>query len=279
MRQKPNDNSLKLPYAKKDLGQNFLINHSIVQNIVTRIDPKACGLDAILEVGPGPGALTKPLLEIGLPLFLIEHDKRMAQDWMDKLDADRVYHADAARFSVESFFSGHKLENSMLWFVSNLPYNAGIPILRNFIPHAQFKEFTIMLQREVAQKLCLDMLSVKERNKSMNSLAALTLPFFEISLVCRVSPGSFHPPPKVHSAVIHLSRKANPILPLEELNLYEQFLRILFKTPRKTLSNVLKQHLPLEKHLPALNLQSITPQMRAETLNLQQILFLFQLTK
>jgi 16S rRNA (adenine1518-N6/adenine1519-N6)-dimethyltransferase len=271
--------SNRLPRANKELGQNFLINQGVIDQIVQRLDPKQQKIQAILEVGPGPGALTFPLRNYELPLYLIEQDKRLVEFWREEQAMAHVFHQDAARFDVGNFLQEQQLEKSHLWFVSNLPYNAGIPILRNFLDHPQFGHYTIMLQREVAQKICLEMLSPKEMKKSMNSLAALCSPFFTIELVCRVSPGSFRPAPKVHSAVIHLTRKETPLLPLDRIDQYEKFLTILFRTPRKTLSNVLKQHLPLEKWQNELNQQSISPQMRAETLNLEQILYLYQLSE
>ena len=127
---------------------------------------------------------------------------------------------------------------------------------------------TLMFQREVADKVfAFD----TRKGKAMNSLMALTQTFFETKLLCKVPPGAFSPPPKVDSAVLSFVRKESPVIPLEDFSPFESFLRHLFQFKRKQMGKILKARFSPEAIEVACEKEGLTPTLRAEALELNQI--------
>ena len=260
-----------IPSPNKKLGQHYLNNQQTIESICEDFSGK---YDGIIEIGPGPGTLTKTLALKSTPLILIEKDERFIQ-LLKALRNDIVIHQeDALNISQENLVSPHKNIDSW-WLVSNLPYNVGTPIMIKYLKISPIKFFTLMFQKEVAQKVCIDIFGNKQKEKEMNSLHALVATFFQINLLKHVAPGEFSPPPKVKSSVISLERKQEPDLPLSSWDSYESFLRKLFSQRRKQLGKVLKQYFPSEKVEHAFNELNIPLTIRSERLNLEQVQNLF----
>ena len=134
-----------------------------------------------------------------------------------------------------------------------------------FLKHPEIKFCTLMFQKEVAQKIYLGLFPAKKQSKEMNSLHALCANYFDISLLKVVPPEEFSPPPKVDSAVVSLTRKSCPKVPLESWNSYEKFLRVLFQNRRKQMGKNLKGIISKDQ----MNELGISPERRAETLSLR----------
>ena len=264
------DNST-IPAPDKNLGQHYLNNQSTIESICNDFSGD---YDGIIEIGPGPGTLTKSLAKKGLPTALIEKDSRFEPILLELGQNIKLYREDALEFNVKEVFEQFSHVKSW-WLVSNLPYNVGTPIMLKYCKHKLIDNFTLMFQKEVAQKACLEMYPEKSRGKEMNSLHCLVANYFEVSHLIDVPPGQFTPPPKVDSAVISLKRRNNPIIPLKDWNKYEKFLRLLFGQRRKQIGKVLKQSYPAESLSKTFEELNIPLTIRSERLSLTQVQELF----
>ena len=128
---------------------------------------------------------------------------------------------------------------------------------------------TLMFQKEVADKV------YREGKNAMGSLMALTCAYFEVKPLCKVPPGAFMPPPKVDSAVISLKRRETPLIAFDQMKQYEKFLRIFFAQKRKQLGSVLKSSYDITKVETALAEIGHNRTIRAEALNLDDVIKLF----
>ena len=212
--------------ADKSLGQHFLHDSHIIEKIASTVPAEA---QAIVEVGPGRGALTRHLARHPLPLHAIEKDPRFAPLLAPFVPAENIHFQDALKMDFSL------LPSKDVWLVSNLPYNVGVPLTRKFIALPQITSMTLMFQREVAEKILAT---------SMNSLKALVQNYFTCRRLLNVPAGAFTPPPQVRSTVIVFSRTVNPVVPLQELDSYEQFLRQLFNHKRKQIKTILRRMMP-----------------------------------
>ncbi|MDD0851580.1 16S rRNA (adenine(1518)-N(6)/adenine(1519)-N(6))-dimethyltransferase RsmA [Halobacteriovorax sp. GB3] len=262
--------SERLPYANKDLGQHFLRDQKVITSITDDFKDKAKG---IIEVGPGPGILTKNLSEHGLPFAVIEKDERFPEILEAFLASDRIRLTDALTVDLNEFIETMNLPTEDLWLVSNLPYNVGVPLLINFLQCDKIKYMTLMFQKEVADKVTPFM---TKESKAMGSLMALSKNYFDVELLCKVPPGAFQPPPKVDSAVVTMTRKENPEVPLSEFRVFESFLRKLFAMKRKQLGKVLKGHYQSDKLESAFKACGIERTIRAEALSLESVINLYK---
>ena len=258
------------PKANKNLGQHYLNNKTTITKICDDFDGK---YDAIIEIGPGPGTLTFQLAEKNKPLFLIEKDDRFLEILENINPKPEIINEDALSASLDAL----PKEVQNIWLVSNLPYNVGTQIMLRFIKVQEIKFMTLMFQKEVAQKIFLPLNGEKKALKEMNSLHCLVNNFFQISLLTKVSPGQFSPPPKVDSAVIRLERRSEPTIALEQWKSFEAFLRRLFAQKRKQMKTVLKSHYGVETLEKTLHELKISSNIRAETLLFAQVIQLYQL--
>lgn len=261
-----NSNS-QVPSPNKNLGQHYLNNQTTIEKICEDFN----GLyDGIIEIGPGPGTLTKTLSKKSHPLILIEKDLRFAEILSNLSDRVKLHQGDALNINQEDIFSEHSTSNAW-WLVSNLPYNVGTPIMLKYLQWENINYFTLMFQKEVAQKVCIDMFGEKQKKKEMNSLYALVATFFDINHLINVPPSHFSPPPKVDSAVVSLTRKKNPALPLKSWESYERFLRVLFGQRRKQIGKILKQISTQENLEQVFEKTNIASNLRSERLTLNQV--------
>ena len=194
---------------------------------------------------------------------------------LNSLDANiKLINKDALEVSEKEIFQSFP-ELKKWWLVSNLPYNVGTPIMLRFLKITGIDCFTLMFQKEVAAKVCLDIYGDQKKDKEMNSLHCLVGSYFNISFVRHVPPGDFTPPPKVDSSVISLIRKPTPDLPLDKWDNFEKFLRIVFGQRRKQLGTILKSKGLGNKLSEVFNKLKIDPKIRSERLTLSEVQKLF----
>ena len=244
---------------QKKLGQHFLKSQHIVDEIVEAADIHPT--DTILEVGPGPGILTQGLLRSAAQkVIAIELDR---QFWpsLEKLEAQEkgrfvLVKGDASKVSLESLGSSLKI-------AANLPYNVGTLLLLNWLQElSHVSKMVLMFQKEVVDRIC-----AVPRTKDYGRLSILTQWKCEVRSVIDVPPESFHPAPKVDSAVVEIIPRDKPLFPVSEEAL-EALTRILFQSRRKMLRASLKplKIEDLEGKLKALN---ISPTARPEELSVE----------
>ena len=239
--------------ARKRFGQNFLQDESVISRIVSALRPVSD--DNIVEVGPGLGALTLPLLAQVNALTVIEIDR----DLIARLRAQQhsnllILEGDVLKIQWHTLASGNRLR-----IVGNLPYNIGTPLLLRLMQaHPQIKDVHVMLQKEVVERL-----HAHSGTRAYGRLSVLMQSVFEVSPLFTVPATAFSPVPKVESAVVRLrTRDDAAALPLIEQLQYAT--RLAFTSKRKTLRNNFKGHLN-DHQLASID---IDPQARAETLSL-----------
>jgi 16S rRNA (adenine1518-N6/adenine1519-N6)-dimethyltransferase len=206
---------------RKRFGQHFLHDPFVLARLVSEIAP-AKG-DFIVEIGPGEGALTRPLLETGATLEAVELDRdlaaRLAEDFPGKLV---VHQADVLEYDFGAMPRGMRV-------VGNLPYNISTPILFHLARQAdRVRDMHFMLQLEVVERMVAPPSSAAYGRLSVSLQAR-----FGMKKLFNVSRGAFRPPPKVDSAVVRLEPLAEP-LAIDEI-----LLRQAFSARRKTLRNAL----------------------------------------
>ena len=212
--------------TRKRFGQHFLHDPGVLKRIVEAIAP-ASG-DAIVEIGPGEGALTRPLLARVPHLTAIEIDRDLAARLTAEFPADRltVISADVLDYDFSTFPDGVRV-------VGNLPYNISTPILFHLARHAdRVRDMHFMLQLEVVQRMV-----AKHSTPDYGRLSVMLQTRFKMQKLFNVAPGAFRPPPKVDSAVVRL-------VPLQEKMkcdeaVFEKIVRQAFSARRKTLRNAL----------------------------------------
>lgn len=265
-----------LPLANKNLGQHFLRDQTIIQKICQDFSQDA---EAILEIGPGPGILTEVLAgrakEKAMPFFVVEKDDRFPPYLKHFISSEQITLTDALALDLSLFLKNKKIHEKKVWLVSNLPYNISTPLLVKFLKIFEIKFMTLMFQKEVADKV----FPFSTTKNFMGSLHALTHVYFDCTLLLKVPPGAFVPPPKVDSAVLSMTRKKTPLISLEEFSDFEKFLRHLFSQKRKQLGGLLKSFFSEEIIQKSFKSLEIPLTIRAEALTLDQVISLYRTMK
>lgn len=249
--------------AKKQLGQNFLLDLNLTAKIA-RLAGDLSGCD-VLEVGPGPGGLTRGLLVEGARRVLaVEKDPRcvpaLAEIGAVYPGRLEVINADAMEVDVLAHL------NAPVRVVANLPYNVGTELLIRWLTPKVWPPFwqslTLMFQKEVAERIV-----AKPRSDHYGRLALLVGWRCDAKIVMHLPPEAFTPAPKVHSAVVHLTRLAEPRFPADEAVL-NRLTTMAFGQRRKMLRSSLKGMGPaIEAQLEA---AGIAPTARAEEIELER---------
>lgn len=251
-------------YADKSLGQHYLID----QKIITEIIKEHQGLyKYVIEVGPGPGTLTKGLNSFNLPFHVLEMDQRFKASLLAILPEENMHFVDALNFNLEQLILENNWQGPGL-IVSNLPYNISVPLFIKFLATGPIKYLTLMFQKEVAEKI--HPFPSKKENE-MGSLKSLAQTYFETKKLITVPPGAFDPPPQVQSTVISFIRRENPAIPFSEWPKLEAFCRRLFAHRRKQAQKVLKSYYTEEQIKEAFSQCQIKQTDRAEIFNLAQV--------
>ena len=248
--------------AKKSLGQNFLLDLNLTSKIA-RLAGDISGHD-VLEVGPGPGGLTRGILAAGARrVVALEKDPRcmpalaqISAAYPGRLD---VFNADALEFDMRGQLTGP------VRVVANLPYNVGTELLVRWLTPKDWPPFwsslTLMFQKEVAERII-----AKPGTKAYGRLGILAQWKSTPSVVMELPPEAFTPPPKVYSAVVHLEALAEPRFPAPA-GLLSSTVAMAFNQRRKMLRSSLKSAAPdIET---ALRDAGLEPTARAEEISLE----------
>ena len=247
--------------ARKRFGQNFLVDTQVIGSILAAIAPRRD--DLIVEIGPGLGALTAPLIERLDRLHAVEIDRDIVARLRRRFPAEQLvlHEGDALSFDFGALAVG----DQVLRVVGNLPYNISTPLLFHLASFAEkIIDMHFMLQKEVVQRL-----AAEPGGKDYGRLSVMAQYYCHVSHLFDVPPGSFFPPPKVMSAIVRLQPRTPATLAK-----YEQLLSTLvntaFQQRRKTLRNTLKT-IASEAQILAAN---IKPDARAETLSVSDFVHL-----
>jgi 16S rRNA (adenine1518-N6/adenine1519-N6)-dimethyltransferase len=240
-------------FARKRFGQHFLHDARVIERIVAAIDPQPG--DALLEIGPGHGALTQPLLEATGRLDAIEIDRDLAAELRARFGSRglALHEADALRFDVAALSAAR---GQRLRVIGNLPYNISTPLLFHLLetPGA-IRDLHIMLQKEVIDRIC-----AVPGSDDYGRLTVMLAPWTLAEHLFDVGPGAFNPPPRVWSAVARLTMRETPAFPVDAR--YGRVVAAAFSQRRKTLRNALRSLLDA----PAIEGCGVDPGARAETL-------------
>lgn len=218
--------------AKKRFGQNFLVDEQIIADIIRAIRP--CAQDNMVEIGPGLGALTRPLLEHLNTLHVVEIDR----DIIARLKTDYPQHklviheGDALKFDIAEL-------PAPLRIVGNLPYNISSPLLFHFADYAtHITDMHFMLQNEVVERMV-----AAPSTPEYGRLSVMLQYRFFMEKLLDVPPGSFRPAPKVDSAIVRLIPMPRKDIPVDDEKLFAEIVKAAFGQRRKTLRNTLRGHL------------------------------------
>ncbi|MGQ0593290.1 MAG: 16S rRNA (adenine(1518)-N(6)/adenine(1519)-N(6))-dimethyltransferase RsmA [Gammaproteobacteria bacterium] len=239
---------------KRRFGQHFLTDPDVIERIVAAIRPVTG--QHLVEIGPGRGALTRPLIATLGVLDVVEIDRELAgtlaQD-LGPLGELRVHRSDALRFD----FSRLAPRGDQLRIVGNLPYNISTPLLFHLLAHSDaIQDMVFMLQREVAERIV-----AAPGNRDYGRLSVMLQFRCDATELFPVAPHAFRPQPQVHSTVIRLVPRPPPT-PVADHGLFECLVRQAFGQRRKTLRNALRGWIDEERFRRA----GIDPMLRPETL-------------
>ncbi|MBE5314277.1 MAG: 16S rRNA (adenine(1518)-N(6)/adenine(1519)-N(6))-dimethyltransferase RsmA [Xanthomonadales bacterium] len=226
--------------TKKSLGQHFLSDPAMIEKIVRAIAPMPG--DRLVEIGPGAGAITRPLLQRHRALTVIEFDRDLIEP-LTALGAElgtelSIVHADVLTVDFTALAG-----TSPIRLVGNLPYNISSPILFHALEHlAVIRDMHFMLQKEV-----VDRMAAVPGSKVYGRLSVMLQARCRVTPLFKVPPGCFRPPPKVDSAVVRLEPRDPAEVGLVQPRRFEQVVRAAFSQRRKTLRNALSTVCTLEQ--------------------------------
>lgn len=241
--------------AKKQFGQNFLVDQNIIVDIVRAIRPEAD--DTMVEIGPGLGALTRPLLKQLNHLHVVEIDRDIIARLKTDYPQDKIviHEGDALKFDFATL-------GAPLRIVGNLPYNISSPLLFHFADYAgRVTDMHFMLQNEVVERMVAE-----PSTAAYGRLSVMLQSRFYMEKLLDVPPDSFRPAPKVDSAIVRMIP-----LPVEQLLVKDQarfsaIVSTAFGQRRKMLRSTLKAFLNEEDFARL----GIDPQLRAENLGVEE---------
>lgn len=223
---------------KKRFAQHFLIDEAVLDRIVATVDPQAD--ETILEIGPGSGFLTEKLLSRSPSVIAVELERHIAGYLRRKFETApnlQIVESDILKFDFNA------MEAPTFKVVGNLPYNISAPILfmlageldRPDHPlRRRIEKATLMVQREVGERIC-----ASPGSKAFNALSVSIQYWFETELNFTVPSKAFYPPPKVESAVVTLTPRKEPLVPVKDLAIFARLVKAAFGQRRKTLKNAL----------------------------------------
>ncbi|NYZ61634.1 16S rRNA (adenine(1518)-N(6)/adenine(1519)-N(6))-dimethyltransferase RsmA [Luteimonas deserti] len=241
--------------AKKSLGQNFLHERGVVDRIVLAIAPRPG--DRIVEIGPGQGAMTFPLLERHGALTAIEFDRDLLAPLAAQASAYgnlTLVHANVLDVDLGGLAVGAPIR-----LVGNLPYNLSSPILFHALAHAaSIVDMHFMLQKEVVERM-----AAGPGSKVYGRLSVMLQAYCDVTALFTVGPGAFRPPPKVDSAVVRLRPRPTDTIMIDDHARFAAIVRAAFGQRRKTLRNALGALMDAGEIASA----GVDPQTRAEQLS------------
>lgn len=241
---------------RKSLGQHFLHDPGVLARLVAAIAPQPD--DRMLEIGPGLGALTRPLLARLKHLHILELDRDLAARWRAEAAAGlpvTLHEGDALAFDFGSL-------GPDLRIVGNLPYNISSPLLFHLAEHAaHIRDLHFMLQKEVVERM-----AAAPATPAYGRLSVMLQARFRVQKLFNVPPGAFTPPPKVDSAVVRMLPLPVEALPYRDARRFAELVAHAFGQRRKTLRNTLKGLV----HEATFQALGIDPGRRGETLSVAE---------
>ncbi|MSS75891.1 MAG: 16S rRNA (adenine(1518)-N(6)/adenine(1519)-N(6))-dimethyltransferase RsmA [Methyloglobulus sp.] len=242
---------------RKRFGQNFLHDYSVIANILASLQIKSG--ERWVEIGPGQGALTTPLLDKNISLDVVELDRDLVRLLKDKFKDNKnltIHSADALKFD----FSALVKQDEKLRIIGNLPYNISTPLLFHLLENAScIADMQFMLQKEVVDRIC-----AAPGSKKYGRLSVMMQYYCAAECLFDVYPESFDPSPKVMSAIIKLIPHPKPPVVVNDLMVFKQVVTQAFSQRRKTLRNSLKKLIGEDCFVSL----GIDPIARAETISL-----------
>ena len=243
--------------AKKKFGQNFLVDRYYISKIINEINPKE--ESNILEIGPGKGAITEPILKKINHISVVEIDPDMIKILKHKISTKNIsiLAEDVLGINDEFFEKFNKI-------IGNLPYYIATEIILKLTKiYSSSSELYFMVQKEVAERI-----TANPSSKSFGRLSVILQYYFDTELLFELPPEAFSPQPKITSAFIRLIRKKRVSPKVINKDNFEQIVKIAFSQKRKTIKNNFKNIL-FEKDF--LNLE-ISPKIRSEALAIDQFI-------
>ena len=247
--------------ARKRFGQHFLTDTALVEKMVRHIAPKDS--EFVVEIGPGQGALTLPLLDVIQHLHVVELDRDLVADLERRIAAQRltIHHADALQFSFADLRQ-HIAGKRQLRVVGNLPYNISTPLIFHLIDQvAAIADMHFMLQKEV-----VDRLTAVPGTPDWGRLSVMVQYYCQADYLFFVPPTAFSPPPKVDSAVVRLTPHSALPHPAQDVNLLRKLVAQAFTQRRKVISNSLKSLLSADE----IEAAGVNPTLRPDALTVAQ---------
>ena len=260
-------------FAKKALGQNFLISDPVVEKMLSTL--KDCKPDFVFEVGPGPGALTDYLIQDYRDrLQLIELDSALASVW--KTRGALIIEGDALRVNwAEMMEERRKSHGENLVLISNLPYQIGSTLVidRSF-DMQPLRSMILMFQREVG-----DRLRARENTDDYGFLSVVAQSFWKVAILVNLGRHDFFPPPKINSQVLTFTRLQEPVYlsTLQQKKQFLHFIKAAFSQRRKVMRKNLGQVLSLESVKTLYEKLSLNENIRAEEISVALFHKMFEL--
>ena len=216
---------------KKQLGQHFLTDRNVIAQILLAIDPRPG--ERLVEIGPGQGAITLPLLKQHHALTVIEFDRDLITPLAiaaEGLGDLTIVHKDVLLVDFGKLAGDERIR-----LVGNLPYNLSSPILFHALDHAAaIRDMHFMLQKEV-----VDRMAAEPGSKVYGRLSVMLQAYCRVVPLFKVPPGAFRPPPKVDSAVVRMVPRAPGEIGVQDPKRFAHVVRAAFGQRRKTLRNAL----------------------------------------
>lgn len=242
--------------ARKRFGQNFLNNYVIINQIIDSIG--VCKTDKLIEIGPGLGALTKPLLNLTDHLIAIEIDRDL-HTYLSSLNQKKVQ---LELIQMDALEVDYSRWGDVLRIVGNLPYNISTPLLLHLMDYAQsIKDMHFMLQKEVVSRL-----AVQPGSKAYGRLSVVIQYYCQVEHLFDVPPEAFDPKPKVDSAFVRLIPYTKSPYPEVDIKKLEAVVKQAFSMRRKTIANNLKNLLNQEQLIDL----KIDPKLRPEQVTIAE---------
>ena len=243
---------------RKRFGQHFLHDPGVIGRIVAAIHPLPD--ETLVEIGPGQGAITLPLLEAAGKLTVVELDRDLIQPLQNRCrNAGEltVYNRDALRFDFCELAVAGPLR-----VLGNLPYNISTPLLFHLLDQQRcIADMHFMLQKEVVERM-----AAGPGSGQYGRLSVMLQYRCQVDMLFSIGPGAFSPPPKVDSAFVRLQPYPAPPVTVEDEQVFATLVRQAFAQRRKTLRNTLRELLDAGE----ISAAGVDPSARAETLTLNE---------
>jgi 16S rRNA (adenine1518-N6/adenine1519-N6)-dimethyltransferase len=218
--------------ARKRFGQHFLHDATVIERIVAALDPKPG--DALIEIGPGRGALTRALVGRVTHLRAIEIDRDLVQWLREHFNAASLEVIEADVLTVD--LAALRGAGPRLRLAGNLPYNISTPLLFHFLAQrVEIEDMHFMLQREVVERM-----AASPGSSAYGRLTVMLAPWVVVEPLFGVPATAFRPAPRVESAVVRLLPRREPLFDIGDPQRFDQVVRAAFSQRRKTLRNALR---------------------------------------